>query len=158
MIINLTGQPGAGKTTIAKELIKLIPNSINVDGDELRDILNNKDYSVDGRRNNIKNAYNIALFLEKKGFVPVISLISPFNDLREDFKLKTKVLELYVHTTETRGREHLFVENYEIPFLGKKGEGTYYVNTTLKSSIFKSSEELIKNITENIKEIYNLKK
>jgi adenylylsulfate kinase len=152
MIINLTGQPGAGKTTIAKELIKMIPNSINVDGDELRDILNNKDYSVDGRRNNIKNAYNIALFLEKKGFVPVISLISPFNDLREDLKLKTKVLELYIYTTETRGREHLFVENYEIP------NNAYYIDTTLKKSTCESSEELIKYIIEHIKQMYNLKK
>ena len=57
MIINLTGQAGAGKTTISKELLELIPNSINVDGDELRDILKNKDYSETGRRNNIKNAF-----------------------------------------------------------------------------------------------------
>ena len=81
MIINLTGQAGAGKTTISKELLKLIPNSINVDGDELRDILKNKDYSETGRRNNIRNAYNIALFLQKKEFTPIISLISPFKDL-----------------------------------------------------------------------------
>ena len=115
MILNLTGQAGAGKTTISKELLELIPNSINVDGDELRDILKNKDYSETGRRNNIKNAYNIALFLEKKGFTPIISLISPFKDLREELKQETEVFECYIFTTEIRGREHFFDKDYEAP-------------------------------------------
>ena len=115
MIINLTGQAGAGKTSIAKELLQLIPKSINIDGDELRDIFKNKDYSETGRRNNISNAYNIALFLEHKGFIPVISLISPYLDLREDLKSKTQVLEFYIFTTEIRGREAFFAQNYEKP-------------------------------------------
>jgi adenylylsulfate kinase-like enzyme len=115
MIINLTGQAGAGKTTIAKELLKLIPNSINIDGDELREIFDNKDYSENGRRNNINNAYNIALFLKHKGYTPIISLISPYKDLRENLKLKTDVLECYVFTDEIRGRENFHVSNYEKP-------------------------------------------
>lgn len=115
MIINLTGQAGAGKTSIAKELLKIIPNSINIDGDEIRDIFNNKDYSENGRRNNINNAYNIALFLEAKGFNPIISLISPYKDLREDLKNKTSVLEFYVYTTEIRGREDFFAKDYQKP-------------------------------------------
>ena len=115
MIINLTGQAGAGKTTIAKELLKIIPNSINIDGDELREIFDNKDYSENGRRNNINNAYNIALFLKHKGYNPIISLISPYKDLRENLKEKTDVLECYVFTSEIRGREKFHVSNYEKP-------------------------------------------
>ena len=115
MIINITGQAGAGKTTLAKELLELIPKSINIDGDELREVLTNKDYYEQGRRNNITNAYNIAKFLEFKGFTPIISLISPFKDLREELKLTNKVLEIYVFTTEIRGREKFFAPNYEKP-------------------------------------------
>lgn len=115
MIVNLTGQAGAGKTTISKELLKLIPDSINIDGDELREILNNKDYSETGRRNNIKTAYHIALFLEKQGFTPIISLISPYKDLREELKERTEVFECYIFTSEIRGREKYFVEGYEKP-------------------------------------------
>jgi adenylylsulfate kinase-like enzyme len=115
MIINLTGQAGAGKTSIAKELLNRIPKSINIDGDELRDIFKNKDYSEQGRRNNITNAYNIALFLEAKGFIPIISLISPYKDLRDDLKNRTKVLEFYIFTTEIRGRENFFAEGYQKP-------------------------------------------
>jgi adenylylsulfate kinase len=115
MIINLTGQAGAGKTTIAKELKKILHNSIIIDGDELREIFINKDYSEEGRRKNITNAYNIARFLEAKGFTPIIALISPYEDLREELKSITGVKEIYIHTTQIRGRENYFAQNYSSP-------------------------------------------
>ena len=115
MIINLTGQAGSGKTTIASELKKIIENSIIVDGDELRDLFKNKDYSEEGRRRNITNAYNIARFLEAKGFTPIIALISPYLDLREELKSQTIVKEIYLTTTQIRGRENFFAQNYVIP-------------------------------------------
>ena len=37
MIIWLTGQPGSGKSTLANELCKHFRNSINIDGDGLRE-------------------------------------------------------------------------------------------------------------------------
>lgn len=146
MIINLTGQAGAGKTTIAKELCNIIPNSINIDGDELRDILKNKDYSESGRRNNIKNAYNIALFLEKKGYVPIISLISPYKDLREELKQETEVVECYVFTNEIRGRERFFAENYEAP-----SEDFLSLDTTKRkaSDMADDIHNLVKSINRN---------
>ena len=115
MIINLTGQAGAGKSTIAKELEKILYNSIIIDGDELREIFINKDYSEEGRRKNITNAYNIARFLEAKGFTPIIALISPYEDLREDLKSASEVKEIYIHTTQIRGRENYFAQNYSSP-------------------------------------------
>lgn len=115
MIVNLTGQAGAGKSTIARELEKYLNNPIIIDGDELREIFINKDYSEDGRRKNITNAYNIARFLEAKGFTPIIALISPYSDLREDLKSQTKVAEVYLHTSQIRGREHFFAQNYAEP-------------------------------------------
>ena len=115
MIVNLTGQAGAGKSTIARELEKLLYNSIVIDGDELREIFVNKDYSEEGRRRNISNAYNIARFLEAKGFTPIIALISPYEDLREDLKSISNVKEIYVYTSQIRGRESYFAENYSSP-------------------------------------------
>ena len=45
MIYWLTGQPGAGKTTLAKYLVEYFPKDkvIHIDGDDLRDIFKNKD-------------------------------------------------------------------------------------------------------------------
>ena len=57
MILWFTGQPGSGKTTLCKEMkIQLQKLNISeekifhIDGDDLRDLINNKDYSEKGRR------------------------------------------------------------------------------------------------------------
>ena len=56
-------------------------------------------------------------YLINKKFIPIISLVSPYRDLREEFKSKYNVLEVYLHTTEIRGRESYFVEDYEPPIV-----------------------------------------
>ena len=101
MIYWFTGQPGAGKTTLAKYLVEHFPK--------------NKDYSESGRRRNIKRAQDIAQFMHSKGYNVIVSLVSPYLDQRELFKFNTSVIEIYVHTTEDRGREGFHVENYEQP-------------------------------------------
>ena len=118
MIIWLTGQPGSGKSTIAYELVSdSVGAFINIDGDDLREIFQNKDYSEVGRRKNIELAQQIAEFLHRKGFHPVVSLVSPYKDQRDKFKEKMgkDILEVYVHTTQIRGRENYFVKEYEEP-------------------------------------------
>jgi adenylylsulfate kinase-like enzyme len=122
MIYWLTGQPGAGKTTIAKELCRVggmvTPSPwFNVDGDDIRNIFDNKDYSEQGRRKNIELAQQLSQYLHSKGKNVVVSLVSPYKDQRDTFKKKMgdDLVEVYVHTSEVRGRENFFVENYEPP-------------------------------------------
>jgi adenylylsulfate kinase len=115
MIIWLTGQPGSGKSTIANLMSLEDSNVFCIDGDELRKVLGNPGYGEDGRRQNIKNAQNIALFAQSKGFLVVVSLIAPYRDLREEFKKRAEVCEVYLHTEDVRGRENFFVKEYEPP-------------------------------------------
>lgn len=118
MIYWFTGQPGAGKTSIAEVLINKLPkNTFHVDGDDLREIFNNKDYSETGRRKNIELAQHITHFLHNKGTNVVVSLVSPYRDQREEFKQKIgdDIIEIYVYTENLRGREDFHVKNYEEP-------------------------------------------
>ena len=121
MIYYLIGQPGAGKTTIANEMITNPKRdtfaAFHIDGDDIRELFDNKDYSESGRRRNIELAHQIAQYLHKNGEDVVISLVSPYKDLRDKFKEKmgSNVLEVYIHTNEIRGKESFFVENYEPP-------------------------------------------
>jgi len=117
MIYWFTGQPGAGKTTLAKHLVNYFENNnvIHVDGDDLRDIFQNKDYSEIGRRKNIERAQDIARFMGEKGFNVIVSLVSPYKDQRDQFKENNDVIEVYIHTTDKRGREGFHVSNYEKP-------------------------------------------
>ena len=117
MIVWFTGQPGSGKTALANAFIQKIESkyAANIDGDDLCDIFENKDYSQTGRRENVQTAIDIAKFLDHKCCTPVVSLVSPYKDMREGLKSSHNVLEIYVHTTRKRGKEQFFVKGYEEP-------------------------------------------
>jgi adenylylsulfate kinase len=119
MIYWFTGQPGSGKTTLAlavqKELRRRGHAVVFLDGDTFRIITLNKDYSTDGRLKNIRAAQLLAAKIHEDGVWVVASFVSPYRDLREEFKQRPEVREIYVHTSETRGRENYFVEGYEPP-------------------------------------------
>jgi len=117
MIYWLTGQPGAGKTVLAKMLFKNKLLDYHIDGDDLREITNNKNYGIEGRVQNVATAQKIAHYLNTKGNDVVVSLVSPYIDQREEFKkiLGDELIEIYVHTSEERGREQYHVDGYQPP-------------------------------------------
>ena len=121
MILWLTGQPGSGKTTLAKAFIEKVSkdnpdiNIINLDGDDLRNINKNKDYSKEGRIKNISTAISIMRFLANKDYICVVSIVAPYKFLRDELKDEFPFIEVYLHTKDIRGRENFFAKDYEIP-------------------------------------------
>ncbi len=117
MIYWLTGQPCAGKTTLAKKLHYIKPNAFMIDGDDLRELTTNKDYSINGRVNNVNTAQKIAHYLHNQGKDVIVSLVSPYIDQREDFKklMGDQLIEFYVHTSEARERDHFKSSAYIAP-------------------------------------------
>jgi len=118
MIYWFTGQPGHGKTVLATAFKEYLNNKcFHIDGDDIREIFDNKDYSEAGRRKNIELAQHLSHFLHRKGQNVVVSLVSPYKDQRDAFKHKLGkgVLEYYIHTTDIRGREDYHVDGYEAP-------------------------------------------
>jgi adenylylsulfate kinase len=118
MIYWLTGQPGAGKTTLGNWIMASFPTkSTHIDGDDMRECFQDKDYSEIGRRRNVERAQNIAKFIHHKGNTVVVSFVSPYRDQREYFKnlMGDDLIEIYVHTSEDRGRTKFFVADYQEP-------------------------------------------
>lgn len=118
MIYWFTGQPAHGKTILAQKLHKLKPNAFMIDGDDLRDLTTNKDYSINGRVNNVNTAQKIAHYLHNQGKDVIVALVAPYVDQREDFKSLIGIenmTEFYVHTTEPRERDHFKAIAYTPP-------------------------------------------
>lgn len=147
MIIILTGQPNSGKTTLALELthrlheLRRDVNVIVIDGDSLRTITRNVDYSKDGRRKNVQTSIDLATNSDTSNDYTIVALVSPFRDLRESLKNNNKyiVKEVYLHSS--RLREGKMVEYYEPPLVN------YLDIDTDKHTI----EESVKMILDYIK-------
>jgi gluconate kinase len=123
MIIVLFGQPHCGKSTLAKSLgYHLFAE--NIDGDNLRDIFHNKDYSREGRIRNLNRASDIAHYINQQNLENVIlSLVYPYKEAREYLnQLTPDVRWVYLTYKGKRGREKFHVEDFEVPeneqFLG----------------------------------------
>ena len=95
----MTGLPCSGKTTIARKLQEVYPKLALLDGDELREWLSPKDFSRDGRNEHNRRVAHLAKLLLKHDVSVLVSLISPFNENREDARKiigDSKFIEIYI--------------------------------------------------------------
>jgi adenylylsulfate kinase-like enzyme len=112
MIIVIFGQPHSGKTTLAN----LIDADFHIDGDHLRRLFQNKDYSRNGRINNLNRASDIATYLHYNGNKIILSLVYPYKEARDYLNsLSTNVKWIYLTYDIDRGRENFHVVDFDIP-------------------------------------------
>ncbi len=94
MILWLTGNTGAGKTTLAHKLIR--QRTVHLDGDEMREVNQDMDLSADGRWNNCLRIARLAKLLEEQGFDVVVSVICPYEALRNAVRDITECVFVYL--------------------------------------------------------------
>ena len=102
-VIFLTGLSGSGKTTIAKKVIEklkkkgLVP--VLLDGDEIRSAIKLTGFDEESRKRHNLNVGYMAKILESQGKLVIVSLISPYNDVRKQIReMCNKFVEVYVAT------------------------------------------------------------
>jgi adenylylsulfate kinase len=83
-IILVMGLPGAGKTTLANELAKLI-KSKRLNADEIRRAANDWDFSEEGRTRQSKRMFEVALKLKNEGNNVIADFICPTPEARKLF-------------------------------------------------------------------------
>ena len=83
-IILIMGLPGAGKTTLANELEKLI-ESKRLNADEIRRAANDWDFSEEGRKKQAKRMSDAALKLKSEGNNVIADFICPTSEARKLF-------------------------------------------------------------------------
>ena len=83
-IILIMGLPGAGKTTLANELSKLIECK-RLNADEIRKEANDWDFSEEGRKRQARRMSDAALKIKKEGNNVIADFICPTPAARELF-------------------------------------------------------------------------
>lgn len=92
MVIWLIGMSGSGKTTLGREIARqlrtLAPNTVLLDGDELREVFahdrGDAPYSIEGRRLNAERLTALCAMLDRQGVHVVCCVLSIFPDMREE--------------------------------------------------------------------------
>ena len=145
MIVVLFGQPHSGKSTLANNFH--MPRSVNIDGDKLRELFENKDFSREGRIKNLNKASDIAIFLNSIHKNVVLSLVYPYKESRDYLNSLSKdVYWIYLTYEGGRGRESFHVLDFEQP----NQETVLSINTS-KLSV----KECVKEIKKLIYKKYN---
>ena len=140
MITVLFGQPCSGKTTLANKLAA----DFYIDGDHLRNMFKNKDYSKQGRINNLNKASDIATYLHYNGNDVVLSLVYPYQEARNYLNsLVDNVKWIYLTYELDRGREQFHVNDFDYP----AEDEALYLNTE-----WLMEEECIEEIKKYINE------
>jgi len=122
MIIVLFGQPTSGKSTLAKayQMRLFLDYGVSVpilDGDDIRAMFNNQDYSKEGRIKNLNRISDIATFLNKQYHVVLVSAVYPILEARNYLNELNPEQVIWVHLTYEgeRGREANHVKDFVLP-------------------------------------------
>ncbi len=84
MILWITGNTGAGKTTLARKLAG--KNTIVLDGDELRSVWPGLGFGEDDRWLNNQRTARLAKLIENQGYAVIVAMICPYKDLRTEVR------------------------------------------------------------------------
>lgn len=99
----LTGPSGAGKTTLAlalEERLEEMGESVEIlDGDEVRSTLYpDIGFSKEAREMHNRVVIHIAKLLARNGAIPIVSLISPYNAIRDRARREIgRFVEVYIN-------------------------------------------------------------
>jgi adenylylsulfate kinase-like enzyme len=134
MIVVFYGQPSSGKTTLANLLQETIflqnqPTPVIIDGDEIRSIFKDTDYSKEGRLKNLKRISDIATFLDSKYNLVIISAVFPYQEAREYLdSICNNVLWVHLFYVGFRERQDFHIKDFDLPYL--EGKKNCSINTT----------------------------
>ena len=162
MIVWLTGQSGAGKTTLAKELQKDWPCVI-LDGKEMRNSISQEEgFSRDDRTRHNCRVARLANELVKQMNV-VITVIAPIKNVRKaiNHDCPTPIIWVYVKRTLPEQEGHFYEEpDYTIINQATKivyAKRTAYDSEPENCSVLNHDELCIDESVKKLKEILCIK-
>jgi len=162
MILWIIGLAGAGKTTLATEVTKILREKshkiVLIDGDVIRKVFDDdRDHSINGRKKNAKRICSLCKMLDEQGIDVVCSILSMFEESRqwnrENF---SKYYEIYIktnmNTLKLRDQKGLYssfekgeinnVVGLDLKFEEPQNPNLVIDNNSSKVNLIKSAEQI----------------
>ncbi|CAB4143399.1 CysC Adenylylsulfate kinase and related kinases [uncultured Caudovirales phage] len=135
------GQPGSGKTSLAKKLQFWLQTDkanwrksvFHIDEEDIRNLYD-IDTDTTAEHNQIQSiAVSIASFANSKQHDVIVSTTSPFKEIREKYKKKYKIKEIYCDNKKIKDK----IEFYEKP-------DQFYIHLDSGENVDETFKRLIK--------------
>ena len=130
-IILIMGLPGAGKTTLANELAKLIECK-RLNADEVRKAADDWDFSEEGRKRQAKRMSNEALKIKKEGDNVIADFICPTPEARELFPADYIVWVDTIKEGRFEDTNHMFIKPEKYDFHVTSQDASVWAEKILK--------------------------
>lgn len=123
MVIWIIGLSGSGKSFLSNKLKKVLDknnNVIHIDGDDFRKYISyDLGYNIEDRRINSKKIQDLSRYLEKLGFIVIVSILSIFNDhQKENIELYNDYFQIYIKSDiqilKIKNNKNLYTKNKNI--------------------------------------------
>ena len=162
MIIWIHGKSNSGKTILAKQILKEVKNYnktfVHIDGDEIRKIFSNNDYSLEGRLKNAKFIQNLVFLLNKNKVNVIVSTLSIFKKIlilnskkiKNYFEIliKSKQTNLYkrdkrnIYSKRSKTKRNVVGE--DIKYLDTKSYDFVIDNNSTKKKLLNNAKKIIR--------------
>lgn len=164
MVIWIIGLSGSGKTytsILLNNFLKKKNKTIIIDGDEFRKYISyDLKYTLKDRKENSQRIQNLSKYLESKGFLVIVSILSIFREHQiKNRKLFNDYYQIYINTDlnklKRRNNKNIYSETKNVV-----GKDIKFVKPIRSDYIFKNNfdkglkneiKEIVKIINEKIK-------
>jgi adenylylsulfate kinase len=134
------GLPGSGKTTLARALsIEL--NAVHLNADEIRESLNDWDFSYEGRLRQAKRMKDMSDNLNSKEQISIADFVCPTNETRDIFKSDFTIFIDRINESKYKDTNQLFEKPLNFDVCIKNG-------LTLKEEINVIKEQLCRTLLD----------
>mgnify|MGYP001204521880 CR=1 FL=1 len=162
----ITGLSGSGKSAIGKAILpdikKKFGNTILINGDDIRNIFNIKNYDKLSRLKIGKSYFNLCLFLLKQNYNVIFTVVGLMHNLQKYNRLKgkDKYVEIYIDADikklVKRKSKYFYRKKVKnVVGISIKPEFPKKPNFLIKNNFNKTVSKLSKELVSKINEKFN---
>jgi adenylylsulfate kinase len=160
-LVWITGFAGAGKTTVAKQILDLLketsPNTAMIDGDDFREVFDNDlGYGIEDRIKNARRIVKMCRYLCDQGLNVVCATMSLYKEIHDfiydNFENPLIVyLDIPVEELKRRNKKNLYSSGVNVSGIDQNIDEPRHDSYVIKINITLTPDITVNKIMERLK-------